>query len=204
MTFPRRDTLHHTYGEYLTWPEGAPFELIDGTAYVKEPPAPSRPHQELAGELYLQVRLALEGSSYRAYIAPLDVRLPRGAEADELIDTVVQPDVLVVSDLTKLDYRGMRGAPDWLAEVLSPGTARYDRSLKLRTYERARVPEVWLLHPFDRILSIHRLEGGLYGEPTILELTGKATIVAVPGVTIDLNRLASALLDSPCGLPKRR
>jgi Uma2 family endonuclease len=88
----------------------------------------------------------------------------------------------------------MRGAPDWLAEVLSPGTARYDRSLKLRTYERARVPEVWLLHPVDRLLSIQRLDGEHYKEPTILELKGKAPIEPVLGVTIDLDRLAAALL----------
>jgi len=194
MTFPRRDNLRHTYAEYLTWPEGAPFELIDGTAYIKEPPAPSRPHQELAGELYHQLRSALAGRPYRTYIAPFDVRLPRDGEADELVDTVVQPDVLIVSDVTKLDYHGMRGAPDWLAEVLSPSTARYDQNLKLRAYERAGVREVWLLHPGDRTLSIHRLQGGHYGDPAVLELEGKASIDAVPGVTIDLDGLTAALL----------
>jgi Uma2 family endonuclease len=194
MTFPQRDNLRHTYAEYLTWPEGAPFELIDGTAYIKEPPAPSRPHQELTGELYHQLRLALAGRPYRTYIAPFDVRLPRDGEADELVDTVVQPDVLIVSDVTKLDYHGMRGAPDWLAEVLSPSTARYDQNLKLRAYERAGVREVWLIHPADRALSIHRLQGGHYGDPTVLELKGKASIEAVPGVTIDLDSLTAALL----------
>lgn len=194
MTFPQRDSLRHTYAEYLTWPEGAPFELIDGTAYVKEPPAPARPHQELAGELYHQVRLALQGKPCRAYVAPFDVRLPRGQEADDLVDTVVQPDVLIVCDLTKLDYRGMRGAPDWLAEILSPSTASYDRNLKLRTYERAGVPEVWLLHPDDRLLSIHRLEARQYGRPTTVELKGRAPIVAIPGVSIDLDPLGATLL----------
>jgi hypothetical protein len=93
MALPQRDALRHTYAEYLTWPEGGRYELISGTAYVKEPPAPSPSHQELVGELHLQLRLALEGKSYRPYIAPFDVRLPRSGEADELIDTVVQPDV---------------------------------------------------------------------------------------------------------------
>ena len=103
MALPQRDALHHTYAEYLTWPEGGHSELIDGTAYVREPPAPSPSHQELVGELYHQLRLALEGKSYRPYIAPFDVRLPKAGEADELIDTVVQPDVLIVCDLSKLD-----------------------------------------------------------------------------------------------------
>ena len=189
MALPQRDALHHTYAEYLTWPEGGHSELIDGTAYVKEPPAPSPSHQELVGELYHQLRLALEGKPYRPYIAPFDIRLPKAEEADELIDTVVQPDVLIVCDLSRLDRRGMRGAPDWIAEVLSPTTASHDQLLKLRIYQRAGVPEVWLVHPIDRVLSIYRLQDGRYGPPTILELKGRIAISAIPGVNIDWDRL---------------
>lgn len=193
MALPQRDTLRHTYAEYLTWPDGERDELINGTAYVREPPAPSRFHQELVGELYLQARLALDGKSCRAYIAPFDVRLPQSGEADELIDTVVQPDVLIVCDLSKLDKRGMHGAPDWIAEVLSPASASHDQIVKLPAYERAGVPEVWFVHPIDRILSIYRLEGGRYGRPTILELKGRTAISAIPGVSIDWDRLPPTL-----------
>lgn len=193
MAILQRDTLRHTYAEYLTWPEGGREELISGTAYVREPPAPSRSHQELVGELHHQVRLALEGKPCRAYVAPFDVRLPEAGEPDELIDTVVQPDVLIVCDLSKLDDRGMRGAPDWIAEVLSPTTARHDQIVKLPTYERAGVLEVWLIDPTDRMLSIYRLEGGRYGPPVILELKGKTAISAVPDVAIDWDRLPPAL-----------
>ncbi len=77
----------------------------------------------MVGQLHLQVGAAVEGRVPRAYIAPFDVRLPKASEADEQIDTVVQPDVLIVCDRKKLDERGMRGAPDWVAEVLSPTTA---------------------------------------------------------------------------------
>ncbi|MFZ0499452.1 MAG: Uma2 family endonuclease [Steroidobacteraceae bacterium] len=189
MALPQRDALHHTYAEYLTWPEGGYAELIGGTAYIREPPAPSRSHQELVGELHFQVRLALEGRPCRAYIAPFDVRLPKSQEVDELIDTVVQPDVLIVCDLSKLDGRGMRGAPDWIAEVLSPTSASHDEIVKLPIYERAGVLEVWLVHSIDRVLSIYRLEGRVYGRPTILELKGRTAISAIPGVIIDWDRL---------------
>ena len=189
MPLPRRDTLHHTYADYLTWPDGERDELIDGIAYIREPPAPSRPHQELVGELYHQVRLALEGKPHRAYVAPFDVRLPKAGEADEQIDTVVQPDVLIVRDLLKLDMRGMRGAPDWIAEVLSPTTAGHDQIVKLPIYERAGVLEVWFVHPTDRTLIIHRLEGGHYRCPTVLELKGRTAISAIPGVSIDWDRV---------------
>lgn len=189
MTFPRRDTLHHTYGEYLTWPDGQREELVDGAAYVKEPPARSRSHQEVVGELYFQLRLALEGTVCRIYVAPFDVRLPKADEADEEIDTVVQPDVLIVCNLRKLDDRGMRGAPDWIAEVLSPATARYDQIRKLAIYERAGVPEVWLVDPLDRTLTVHRLEGARYGRPVAVELKGRTALTAIPGASIDWDRL---------------
>lgn len=189
MAVTQRDVLHHTYGEYLTWPEGNYSELINGTAYVREPPAPSRVHQELVGEIYLQARQALERKAFGIYVAPFDVRLPRDGESDELIDTVVQPDVLVVGDLSKLDERGMRGAPDWVAEVLSPATASYDKVTKLPIYERAGVREVWLVDPIERIVGIYSLQDGRYERPTILELKGRTTIGAIPGVVIDWDRL---------------
>ena len=189
MLLPKRDTRHHTYADYLTWSDDHRNELINGVAYVREPPAPSRPHQEFVGELHRQAANALEGTSGRAYVAPFDVRLPKPGEADDQIDTVVQPDVLIVCDRRKLDERGMRGAPDWVAEVLSPLTAGHDQVVKLPAYERAGVPEVWLVHPADRTLSIYRFEGGRYGPARIQELTGTTPIAAVPGVSIDWDRL---------------
>ncbi len=188
MAVTQRDLLHHTYGEYLTWPEGNYAELINGTAYVREPPAPSRFHQELVGEIYLQVRLALDGKELAVYVAPFDVRLPVDGERDELIDTVVQPDVLVVGDLRKLDERGMRGAPDWVAEVLSPSTASHDKVTKLPVYERAGVREVWLVDPIERTLDIYRLQDGRYDGPITVELKGRTGIAEIPGVVIDWDR----------------
>ena len=195
MASTRRDPLRQTYGEYYSWPDDERYELIDGIAYVKEPPAPSRCHQELVGELYLQIRLALEGKRWRAYVAPFDVRLPRDGEPDKLIDTVVQPDVIIVRDLSKLDSRGMRGAPDWVAEVLSPGTARHDQLVKIPVYERAGVPEVWLVDPTDRTLTIYRLahQQG-YGQPVVRELKGRTTIDALAGdVSVDWDRFSPIL-----------
>ena len=193
MALARRDALHHTYGEYLTWPDDEPYELIDGIAYVKEPPSPLPLHQHLVGELYFQLRLALDGKPYRPYIAPLDVRLPRSAEADEQVDTIVQPDVFVVRDLGKFDERGMRGAPEWLAEILSPSTASYDQIVKLPIYERSGVGEAWLVHPVRREVTIYRLEAGRYRIPVTLELKGRTAISAIPGVSIDWDRMLTRL-----------
>jgi Uma2 family endonuclease len=120
--------------------------------------------------------------------------LPQSGEADDEVDTVVQPDVLIVSDRHKLDERGMRGAPGWVAEVLSPTTASHDQIIKLAAYERAGVPEVWLVHPTDRTLTIYRLEAGCYGRAAVLELKGQTPITSVSGVIIDWDRLLAKLV----------
>ena len=110
MPVLKRDTDYHTYADYLIWSRTYGDELIDGTAYVREPPSPSCLHQEIVGELYFQAATALQGKPCRVFIAPFDVRLPKSTEVDDQVDTVVQPDVLIVSDLKKLDARGVRGA----------------------------------------------------------------------------------------------
>ncbi len=185
MGLAQRDDKLHTYSEYLAWPEDMHYELIDGVAYLMAPPAPTLDHQDFAGEIYFQLRQALEGKPCKAFIAPVDVRLPKANEKDELIDTVVQPDVLVVCDQSKLDRkRGVRGAPDFAVEVLSPSTASHDHVCKRRVYERAGVREYWLVHPTDRIVTIYRLENGKFGTPDVCELSGETPVGVLPGVVI--------------------
>ena len=193
MTVLKRDTHHHTYADYLIWSRTYGDELIDGTAYVREPPSPSWSHQEIVVELCHQAVSALEGKPCRVCVAPLDVRLPKSTEDDDLVNTVVQPDVLIVSDRKKVDARGVRGAPDWVAEVLSPSTARHDQTVKLSAYERAGVREVWLIDPDDRTLTIYQLEAGYYGRATTLDLKGRTQLTAVPGVTIDWARVLAKM-----------
>jgi Uma2 family endonuclease len=182
-----------TYGDYLTWPDDRNEDLIDGLCYVREP-SPVPQHQELVIELLHQVRGALESKPYRVYVAPLDVCLPKSDEPDEKVDTVLQPDLLIVCDRSKVHARSVRGAPDWIAEILSPSTTRYDQIKKLPVYERAGVREVWLVHPIDRTLAIYRLDDGRYGRPEIVELKGVTALMAVPSVSIDWDRVLSRLL----------
>ena len=87
----------------------------------------------------------------------------------------------------------MRDAPDRIAEVLSPSTAKHDQFVKVPDYERAGVREVWLLHPIDRTLTVYRLEAGRYGGATRLELKGRTPLIAVPGVTIDWDHLLAKI-----------
>ncbi len=188
MGLPQRDTQHYTYADYLAWPEDVRYELIDGVAYAMAP-APVRVHQLVVTELTRQVGNALHNNPCQVYVAPIDVRLPKADEADDRVNTVVQPDLLVVCDENKLDDRGVRGAPDWIVEVLSPATAGHDQIVKLALYERAGVAEYWLVHPTDRIVTIYRLREGAYGRPDIHELSGSLPVGVLPEVVIDWGEL---------------
>jgi len=192
MGLALRTEKHYTYADYLQWPDETRYELIDGEAFLMSP-APLVEHQEVAGEVYYQLRNQLDGQPCRPYIAPVDVRLPRKDEADAAIDTVVQPDILVVCDPRKIDRRGVRGAPDWVLEVLSPSTAAHDQIAKRRTYERAGVREYWLVHPGDRTLTVYLLDNGQYGRPEIYELKDATPIGVLSGVSIAWDALVARL-----------
>ena len=192
MALALRDPEYHTYGDYLRWPEDVHYELIDGQAYLMAP-APTLDHQVCVGEIFRQLANALDHHPCRAFVAPVDVRIPRSSEADEQIDTVVQPDVLLVCDRSKLDARGVRGAPDLVVEVLSPATASHDRDRKRYLYERAGVRKYWLVDIGARRLAIFKLTDGRFGPPTTQELTGKTPIGILPGRVIAWDELTRRL-----------
>ncbi len=192
MTLARRDNAHHTYADYLGWPEDLRYEMIDGVAYLMSP-APSLDHQDIAGEIYRQLANALAGQDCRVFVAPVDVRIPKANEADENIDTVLQPDVFVVCNPDKLDRRGVRGAPDLVVEVLSPSTASHDHVRKRRVYERAGVREYWLVHPTDRMVTVYRLADNEYGKPQVQELADETAVGVLPGISIAWDDLVARL-----------
>lgn len=183
---------HYTYQDYCDWPDDVRYELIDGEPYLMSP-APCLPHQDIVGEIYRQVGNALRGKPCRPFIAPLDVRLPKNDEADERVDSVVQPDFLVVCDESKLDRRGVRGAPDWIVEVLSPSTASRDQIKKRELYERHGVKEYWLIHPTDRLVWVYTLQNGEYGKPGLYDLQGRTEVNVVPGLAIEWDELVARL-----------
>ena len=183
MALPQTARDYYTYADYCRWPEGERWELIDGEAWNMAP-APSIKHQTFVGQLFRQIDPALDGHPCRALIAPVDVLLPSADEPSERIDTVVQPDILVVCDPEKISESHVRGAPDWVIEVLSPATARRDHITKRRLYERAGVREYWLVHPTDGIVTIYRLENGRFSAPEIIEMAGERAPAILPGVLI--------------------
>jgi len=194
LSYAPRDQQLHTYADYLTWPDDIRYELINGHAYLI-PPTGTLNHQTISFEVAHQLGNALEGKPCRILMAPIDVMLnASSASENHTIDTVVQPDVLIVCDPSKLNTRGVRGAPDWILEVISPSSASHDQIVKLALYEKAGVAEYWLAHPTDRVLTIYRLDGGSYGRPEICELRGLTAVKTLAGVSIDWEPIVARLL----------
>jgi len=100
----------------------------------------------------------LEGKSCKVYQAPLDVRL----NADSLDDIVVQPDLVIICDHSIIDNVGIKGAPDMVAEILSPSTSLKDRTLKFDRYQKAGIREYWIIDPETRSLAVNILKDGKY------------------------------------------
>ena len=156
MALPKEDQ-RYTYEDYYSWDDGERWELIDGVAYMMSP-APLRIHQGILFEIAGQFHEFLKDKPCKAYIAPFDVRL----NADTSDDTVVQPDLVVVCDTSKLDDRGCKGAPDMVLEILSPSTSRRDKVLKFHTYLRAGVREYWIVDPDTKTVATNILKNGEY------------------------------------------
>ena len=180
-----------TYSDYMRWPAGERWQLLDGFAFAMAPP--SLPHQDVVSELCAQLRQQLRGKPCKALVAPVGVRLPKSNEANEFVRTVFEPDVLVVCDPSKIDKSGIRGAPDFIIEVLSPSTARFDQIQKRKAYELAGVQEFWLVDIPGGVLTIYRYTEGAFAPSEIVCAQGVIAITALPGLALDLDFMSEWL-----------
>ena len=153
----------YTYSDYLKWQFTEMVELIKGRIY-RMSPAPVRYHQDISREIERPIFNYFYKKSCKVYSAPFDVRFAKnGEEGDGTIYTVVQPDICVICDLTKLDLKGCLGAPDWIIEITSPSTAKKDLNEKFNLYESSGVKEYWVVFPKDRYISVYFLnDKGIY------------------------------------------
>ncbi len=138
----------YSYKDYCGWPDEERWEIIDGVAYDMTP-APILRHQDIAGNFFVILKNALKEKQCVVGIAPTDIVL---SEHD-----VVQPDVYVVCDKEKLTEKNIQGAPDCVAEILSPSTSRKDRWIKKKLYEKYGVREYLIIDPSGEYIERYLL-----------------------------------------------
>jgi len=174
----------YTYADYEQWGDDYPrCELIDGVVYMMA--SPSRVHQQISGRLLFQLQLFLHGKTCEVYHAPFDVRLNYAA-AD---DTVVQPDLLVVCDMSKLENgKHCLGAPDLVIEILSPSNTDRDMMTKFKKYLKAKVREYWVVDTDDKTVVAYRLLDTQY-IATVYEANDEIPVVVLEGCAIRLSEV---------------
>ena len=184
----------YTYADYLTWPYDERWELIDGVAWDMSP-GPNRYHQALSRILTMQISAYLEDAECLLYAAPFDFVLLDSPDQDEMESrTVVQPDISVICDRSKLTHRGCTGAPDWIIEIISPYTSRKDLIEKLELYERHSVREYWTVDPGNKFVHIYvaDINGKYPKDPVLVLQDGIAEPTVLSGLRIEMSDLFSA------------
>ena len=166
-----------SWNDYEKWPENERWQIIEGHAYCMTA-APNIRHQKVTGNLYASIREKLKGKPCTTFIAPTDVVF------DDY--NIVQPDVLVVCDKTRITDANIQGAPDLVIEVISPTNSFMDRKQKLELYERFAVPEYLLVDPVGDLVERYFLVDGKYGRAEIFPWHEELQLLSLPGMKISL------------------
>ncbi|MBU0763401.1 MAG: Uma2 family endonuclease [Bacteroidetes bacterium] len=189
MVTPKIKEDRYSYADYLTWGDQERWEIIHGLAYAMSP-APNTRHQFISGNIHGEFFYYLKGKKCRVFAAPFDIRLSTEKADEESIFTVVQPDISIFCDMSKLDDRGAIGAPDLIVEILSPSTAEKDLNIKLLLYQEYAVKEYWIADPAKETMSVYKLDQlGRYKLVKIYTKEEKVTVGIFPELVIDLKEV---------------
>lgn len=177
---------HYTYADYLKWQFDEQVELIKGKIY-KMGLAPKMIHQKVSWILTREIGNYIKNKKCMAFSAPFDVRLPVKSKNNKEISTVVQPDLCVICDLSKLDEAGCIGAPDIVIEILSKGNNTKELKYKYEVYEESGVKEYWVIYPEEQSLLIYTLIDEKYQPSRLLTRGDTITTTVLPGFVLELD-----------------
>lgn len=174
-------SLSYTYADYLQWNFEERLELIRGRIFKMS--GPNTKHQIISLRLTLKIATFLQNNC-QLFVAPFDVRLPvKNRKKDHEVTTVVQPDLCVICDESKIDERGCCGAPDLMVEILSPGNTRKEMRIKLKLYEESGVKEYWIISQVKESATVFVLdETGRYADGKIFTKGDRLSSNTIPGL----------------------
>ncbi len=160
-------------------PDHFKLELIAGVLYMS--PAPEYTHDNIVKRINRLLILELARLQNRG-----SVYTPRAAiwTSDR---TYLEPDLFYLSAETEagLDPRH-RTTADLVIEVISPGSAIYDRNTKADTYAALGVQELWLIDQTAETVEVRTLEGNRFQEGAVLTKSERLQSVVISGLTIHL------------------
>jgi Uma2 family endonuclease len=185
----RGDPVKLTYDDFVQFPDdGLRHELIDGEHYVT--PSPNTKHQSVSVNLTVLIGSWLEHNPIgRLFHAPFDVVFSHF--------DVVEPDLLYLSNARAADAltpKHVRGVPELVVEIGSPGTRTRDETVKRQLYERTGVSEYWVVDPEIETIRVYRRTRNTFAR--VIELSANAgdvlTTPLLPGLDIPLSRVLKA------------
>jgi Uma2 family endonuclease len=153
-------------------------------------PAPATSHQRISSILHIEIGYFLKKKTCEVFAAPFDIRFPLQSNDDREIQTVLQPDLCVICDPSKIDMRGCIGAPDIVIEILSPGNNKKDLKDKYDIYEQAGVLEYWILHPAEKTFLRYTLDTNKkFLLSNFLTVGDEVTSTVLPGFRLQLSEV---------------
>jgi len=176
----------YSYEEYLSWND-IRCELIDG--FVKLMSGVTASHTRVGRKIIVKLSTLMEEHSnerWEVFYAPFDVILPEPKNSEDK-PTIVQPDILVVRDSTKIQENACYGAPDLVIEVLSPYSLKRDLTDKLILYEQNTIPEYWVVQPKEKTVTVFCIQENLkYDEGKVYSNNDKLYSL-IPGIEVYVN-----------------
>lgn len=183
MLFTKADRC--TYAEYAAWDTEDKYELFDGVPVMQA--RPSIAHQHIQAEIITALKVFLRDKPCRAF-AEIEVLLPDSSRqgADDVRNVFI-PDISVICEPEKLTKQYCKGAPTVIMEILSPATAKIDRFVKLNAYQKAGVPEYWIISPSENTVTVFELHGDIYTTRAVYnQKDNEAEVFSLHGCKIDL------------------
>jgi Uma2 family endonuclease len=175
----------YTVDDIYALPDGVRAELINGQIYYMA--SPNRRHQSITGQLYRKISDYIDQNhgDCRTYFGPFAVFLNKDKR------NYVEPDVSVICDPSKLNDKGCVGAPDWIIEVVSPGSVRMDYAIKLFKYRDAGVREYWIVDPDKDRVTVYNFDPSDEENENIGEYSFAEDVPSgiYPDFTINLSKL---------------
>jgi Uma2 family endonuclease len=181
----------YSYADYLNWKFEEAIELIRGK--ILPMAAPSRRHQIISREINGIFYNYFQKHPCEFYAAPFDVRLldkQKSAKANQDIFTVVQPDICIICDESRLDDKGCLGAPDLIVEILSPGNSSREMRVKKQLYEESQVREYLIFDPErETVHQFYLTDDDKYSPPIIYISEDVVNCAIFPDLKIDLQEV---------------
>jgi len=181
----------YTYADYMKFPEGERIEIIEGRIYNMSL-APSRKHQEIISKLLIEIGSYIKANNghCKVYPAPFDVILKNDVEETNNSKNIVQPDISVICDKSKLTDKGCTGSPDLIIEVVSPFNTSSDYVRKLNLYEQYKVREYWIVNPMKETILVYMLDDTMqYAAPESHTFKDKVIVGIYENLEIDFANL---------------